>query len=360
MPKSIRQSLLLLMLGLLPGVAALAQDDEILKPQDAYRYAIADTGDAIEIDWVVEDGYYLYRNKMSYQSGHDAIVLGAAEMPEGEMHEDEFFGVQQIYRGRFFVRIPYTVVGELPQSAEIAIKSQGCADIGLCYPPQTWTESVRMIARNDDGSGKIDLGTTFGAFSGANDEFLPVDEVFEPIVTALDGNTVEVAIRALDGYYLYKEKISAKVVNSTVAQAGRLELPQGKMKTDQYFGEQEVFYGDVFGELAIARATPEAMTLDLEIGYQGCAEDGICYPPVTKLLSVDLPEATAVTALSAAAPASAAGGAPVVSEQARLAQLITGSGMMLVIATFFGAGLLLAFTPWRSPHGADTVRHHRR
>lgn len=319
-----------------------AQDEDVLKPQDAYRYAIADTGDAIEIDWAVEDGYYLYRNKMSYLSGSDSIVLGAAEMPEGEHHEDEFFGVQQVYRNRFFVRIPYTVAGDLPATADIIIKSQGCADIGLCYPPQTWTESVRLIARNDD-SGKIELGsTTFGTFGGANADFLPVDEVFEPILTALDGNTVEVAVRVLDGYYLYKDKMSATVI-SDVAQAGKLELPAGELKTDQYFGEMEVYHGDVFGKLPIARGTPEAITLDLEVRYQGCAEDGICYPPVTRVLSVDLPMATTVSTLSAAAPMPTSG-APV-SEQARLAQLITGSSMLLVIATFFGAGLLLAFTP---------------
>jgi thiol:disulfide interchange protein DsbD len=330
-----------LVLAVLPGIAAYAQDEDVLKPRDAYRYAIADTGDAIEVDWAVEEGYYLYRNKMSYQSASGAVVLGEAELPEGEHHEDEFFGVQQVYRGRFFVRIPYTVAGESPATADIVIKSQGCADIGLCYPPQSWTESVKLIARNVN-SGKIDLAGSFGTFGGANADFLPVDEVFQPILTALDGNTVEVAIRVMDGYYLYKDKISASV-NSTVAQTGRLELPAGEMKTDQYFGEMEVYHGDVFGKLAIARATPQAMTLDLEVKYQGCADGGICYPPVTKLIAVDLPQATTVSALAAVLPA-AASAAPV-SEQARLAQLITGSSMLLVVATFFGAGLLLAFTP---------------
>jgi thiol:disulfide interchange protein DsbD len=331
----------LLLLGLLPGIAAYAQDDEVLKPRDAYRYAIADTGDAIEVDWAVEEGYYLYRSKMSYESATGAILLGEAELPQGLQHEDEFFGVQQVYRDRFFVRIPYTVIGELPPSADIVIKSQGCADIGLCYPPQSWTEPVKLLGR-DDKDAKFELGNTFGTFGGANADFLPVDEVFEPILTALDGNTIEVAIRVLDGYYLYKDKISA-TVNSAVAQAGRLDLPRGELKTDQYFGEMEVYHGDVFGRLPIARATPEAISLELEIKYQGCADGGICYPPVTKLLAVDLPAATTVTALSAAPP-SAAGTGPV-SEQARLAQLITGADMLLVLATFFGAGLLLAFTP---------------
>jgi len=341
MLNTLSKSLLAVMLVLLTGLS-LAQQDDILRPEEAYRYAVADTGSAIEIDWVVEEGYYLYRNKMSYASGSEAIVLSAYDLPEGEHHEDEFFGVQQVYRDRFYVTIPYTVATDVPESVELVIKSQGCADIGLCYPPQTWTETIQLVARENSG-GKIDLGSTFGTFGGANSDFLPVDEAFEPILTAIDGNNVEVAIRVTEGYYLYKDKIAASI-QSDVAQAGILDLPQGELKTDQYFGEMEVYHEDVFGKLSVARATPEAMVVDLELKFQGCADGGICYPPVTRLLSVALPEATAVSALAAVA-APTAGAAPMVSEQGRLAQIITTAKLGSVIATFFGLGLLLAFTP---------------
>jgi len=346
MLKTLNSNLAALLLALLlavPGVSA--QDEDVLHPEEAYRYAVAATGDAIEIDWVVAEGYYLYRNKMSYEANSDSVVFGEIVLPEGLHHEDEFFGVQQIYRDRFYVSIPYTVVGEAPATMDLVIKSQGCADIGLCYPPQTWTETVRLV-RNPDG-GKIQLGDIgtigrFDSFGGANDDFLPVDEAFQPILTALDGNTVEVAIRVAAGYYLYKDKISA-TVDSDQVQLGKLELPAGEMKTDQYFGNMEVYHFDVFGRLPMARATPEAMDLELEIKYQGCADDGICYPPVSRIINVSLPGATAVSALASVAAANAS--AAPVSEQARLAQIITGSGLGLVVATFFGLGLLLAFTP---------------
>jgi thiol:disulfide interchange protein DsbD len=321
---------------------AFAQDNEILRPQEAYRYAVFDTGDAIEIDWLVEDGYYLYRNKMSYASGTETIALKAFDLPQGEHHEDEFFGVQQIYRDRFFVSIPYTELSASPETLDLVIKSQGCADIGICYPPQTWTETIQLSARNDS-SEKLTLGESFGSFGGANSDFLPVDEAFEPILTAIDGNNVEVAIRVTDGYYLYKDKFSATIL-SDVAQAGRLELPAGEIKNDQYFGEMEVYHGDVFGKLSVARATPAAMDVEIELKYQGCADGGICYPPATRVLSVSLPEATAVGALAAVA-ASTDSGAPMISEQGRLAQVITTAHIGSVIAIFFGLGLLLAFTP---------------
>ena len=134
----------LLITAFLATSVAGAQEDDILRPEQAYRYAVADTGSTIEVDWVVEDGYYLYRNKMSYASSSDAVVFGTIEMPEGEHHEDEFFGVQQVYRNRFYVSIPYSVVGDAPDSFDLIIKSQGCADIGLCYPAQTWKEPLQL------------------------------------------------------------------------------------------------------------------------------------------------------------------------------------------------------------------------
>ena len=325
---------------LLPAISVFALGEEdILRPEAAYRYAVTDTGDALEIDWAIEDGYYLYRQKMSYASSTPAIVLAAAEMPAGEMHEDEFFGAQQIYRGRFFVRLPYSIEGERPASMELVLKSQGCADLGICYPPQTWTETVRLVAANTVQANKPDKLIFGSSFGKAPDDFLPVDEAFKPMLIPLDGNTIEVSIQVAPGYYLYKDKISAATQSDRV-QLGRMELPAGEMKNDEYFGDMEVYHNDVFGKLPLVRATPAAMDLDIDLSYQGCADGGICYPPTTRTLSVTLPTATTVSALAAISDR-----APPVSEQAKLAELIGTANLWVVIATFFGAGLLLAFTP---------------
>ena len=330
--------------GLMLASVAAAQDQDILRPQEAFRYAVADSGSAIEIDWALEDGYYLYKNKLSFVSNTPSISFGEIELPEGQHHEDEFFGVQQVYRQRFYVSIPYTVAGERPAALQLDIKSQGCADIGICYPPQTWSADVELVAQTALPAAKLDLGESFGSL-GANGDFLPVDEAFQPLVTALDGNTVEVAIRVTPGYYLYRDKITA-VAESDRVQAGRLDLPAGELKVDEWFGEMEVYHDDVIARLPLARATPDSMQLSVQVGFQGCADGGICYPPVTRTLSVTLPEATAVSTLPLAAAGTAGqSAAGMVSEQDRLAALISESGLWLVIATFFGAGLLLAFTP---------------
>jgi thiol:disulfide interchange protein DsbD len=321
------------------GPLAHAQDEEPRKPEEVYRYAVFDTGDALEVDWAIDDGYYLYRNKLSFDSATDGIKLAEARLPQGLPHEDEFFGKQQVYRENFYVSIPYQVTGDRPETMDLVLKSQGCWDGGLCYPPQIWTEKVEL---KQPSQVKRDLSTTAqtATLGGlGNSEFVPVDEAFRPILIPIDGNTVEVTFEVLEGYYLYKDKISVRVLSDNV-QLGKLDLPAGKIKFDEFFGESEVYFDDVFATLPLARATPESMQLELEVNFQGCAEGGLCYPPTTRVVATTLPEATAVTDLAALPERSAP-----ISEQAKLAQVITQSSIWVTIGVFFLAGLGLAFTP---------------
>ena len=305
-----------------------AADDRPAPPQDVFHYVVSDAGDALEIDWAVEDGAYLYRDQFGFAVNDAALVLGKPGLPEGEIHNDEFFGEQVVYRDNFFVRLPYTVTGDKPASITLTIDSRGCLDAGYCYMPQTWIETVDLKPAEPR---KKQL--SFGGLAGySSDRALPADEVFFPNAFAVDGNTIEFGIRLLPGYYLYKSKITVRSLNDK-AEAGQLDLPKGKIKTDEWLGEQEVYFNEVFGRVTIARATPAAMDLEIELGYQGCKVDGICYLPITKVLTVSLPEASTTTDLIP------------VSEQARLAQIITGSSIWVAAALFFIAGLGLAFTP---------------
>jgi len=326
---------LLLLATLLTAAASYAADDPPPPPQEVFRYVVFDAGDAFEIDWAIEDGFYMYQSAFGFESGDAAVVLGEPELPEGKVYSDEFLGEQIIYRGNFFVRVPYTVEGDRPASIPLTIRSRGCTDGGFCYMPQEWVETIAM-AETAPNAGKIDFGSLG---NNGESDFPPPDEVFFPDVFVVDGNTVEVGIRIEPGFYVYKHRITAKSLSAN-AQAGQLDLPKGKSKFDEFFGESEVYYGEVIGRLAIARATPDAMDLELEIGYQGCADGGLCYLPQTKVITVSLPEATAITDLSQLTPPNQP-----VSEQARLARVITESSIWVAAGVFFLAGLALAFTP---------------
>ena len=323
---------------------AAAQTERPKPPAEVFRYVVFDAGDAIEIDWSIDDGAYMYKSAFGFESGDPAIVLGEPEMPEGKVYTDDFLGEQVIFRDNFFIRVPYSVVGEKPASMPFIIKSRGCLDSGFCYVPTEWTEDVELAAASSPATPDVTRGGTLSLLDGpgggsGNSEFPPPDEVFFPDVFPVDGNTVEIGFRIIPGFYLYKHRMSVRSLSDD-ARAGNFELPKGKLKTDEFFGEQEVYYDEVIGRLAIARATPEAMQLELEVGYQGCADGGLCYLPQTKVLTVTLPAATTVTALPAASPRAAP-----VSEQGRLAAIITGSSIWVTAGVFFLAGLGLAFTP---------------
>ena len=331
--RTLLTTLLLLAAASIPAVHA--QSEQPPPPEEIFKYVVFDAGDALEIDWAVDDGAYMYRDSFGFESGDPAITLGAPELPEGKVYTDEFLGEQVIYRDNFFVRIPYTVTGDKPGSLPLTIESRGCLDSGFCYLPQTWIETVEL--EGDEPAAKPLDFASLGA--SGQDEFPPPDEVFFPDVLPLDGNTVELVIRVIPGFYLYKNKISVTALGDA-ARAGTIDLPKGKMKTDEFFGEQEVYYDEVVGRVAIARATPDAMDLELEVGYQGCADGGLCYLPQTKVFTVSLPAATTVTDLSSLPSSNAP-----VSEQARLANVIANDNLWVMIGVFFVAGLLLAFTP---------------
>ena len=239
------------------ALGGLAQaQDELLPVEEAFKYVVADTGGAFEIDWTIYKHAYLYKSRLAFESGTEAIVLGEPDLPKGIDHEDEFFGRQEIYRDAFLVRIPYSVSGDRPSSVDLIIRSQGCDDnIGICYPPQTWIATVALRSA-DAGARKLQLG---GLGGNSASDFPPVDEVFTPQLFPVDGNTVELGIQVAPGFYIYRDKLSVRALSSGV-QAGRWDLPNGTMKTDEYFGEMEVYLESFFGELAIARATPKKLS----------------------------------------------------------------------------------------------------
>jgi thioredoxin:protein disulfide reductase len=307
---------------------AHAQDDKPTPPEDVFRYVVFDAGDALEIDWALDSDVFLYADELSFESRDAGIGLMAAELPQADDGK---------YDGNFFVRIPYEVSGDKPDVMILTIKIRGGINGGDDYPAQTWIETVEL-EQPKAATKKIDLGS----FGSNQSEFPPPDEVFFPDVFAVDGNTIEVSFRIIPGFYLYKNMLSVNVIGDK-ARAGSLELPKGIVHTDEFFGEQEVYYDEVVARLSIARSTSEAMDLELEVNYQGCADAGLCYVPLTEVMTVSLPEATAITDLSKL-PERTNAGVPV-SEQGRLAKIITESSVWAAAFVFFLAGLGLAFTP---------------
>ena len=212
------------------------------------------------------------------------------------------------------------------------------------------------------GSALLIFATSFGMVAGAegnggfsfssgksNDgDFLDPDEAFRFMASPAGPDRVQLDWQVTPGYYLYRDRIKA-VTTSNQAQLGSLSLPKGEQKEDEYFGKQEVYHHDVSATLPVSRgAAGETLILPLKVTYQGCAEKGLCYPPITKTINVSLPPGTGAAlpnASSSSASNTVSATGEFVSEQDRLATLIRSGNLLAVLGTFFGIGLLLAFTP---------------
>ncbi len=181
----------------------------------------------------------------------------------------------------------------------------------------------------------------------SGDEFLPPDRAFR--FDALPDGTDRVRLNweIADGYYLYRARIRVKTP-STRAQLGAPQMPQGQIKTDEYFGRQEVYHHELVATVPVVRATGGAFELPLQVTYQGCADAGLCYPPITKDVTVNLSAGAASRA--GGSPGSSAlsghsGGAHGVAEQDWFAALIRSGNPLVMLGWFYLAGLVLAFTP---------------
>ncbi|MHB1374305.1 MAG: protein-disulfide reductase DsbD [Thauera sp.] len=196
------------------------------------------------------------------------------------------------------------------------------------------------------------------------------EKAFAMRAQALDAKTVEVVFDVAKDYYLYGDKFrfEAEPVGVTF---GTPEKPIGKKHKDDFFGEVETHRGEL--RILVPVQAPEGVTrFELFATAQGCWDGGICYPPTTQQAAIDLtappkkagggflasvlgggsgtaaPAATTATSASSATPASA--GAEVSSDETGdIARLLSGASVPIILLSFFGFGLLLAFTPCTFP-----------
>ncbi len=338
--------------------------DELLPPDEAFRFSaeVVD-GRNVRATWDIADGYYLYRNHIRLWSDTPGVELGEIQLPPGKKKQDEFFGEVETYRGRVTVEVPVTRSEGADRELTLMARSQGCADIGVCYPPHTQTALLMLpeaAAAPETGAppgpddGLADLGQSLSLGLDDDQEFLPPDEAFRLSTEVTGPNTIVARWDIAPDYYMYRDKFAFELVEGEGISLGQAELPPGEVKQDEFFGRVEVYHDRVEARLPVARTRAEAASVTLRLTYQGCAEAGICYPPQKKLVELALPAAALAGPLPGApadaAPADAAPPTPAttaapVTEQDRLAQRLATGNALLTMLAFFGFGLLLAFTP---------------
>lgn len=116
---------------------ALLPVDEAFELQGAIR-----KGNEVTLDWVIAPGYYLYGHtlKVSVDAPASAAFSGPV-LPKGELVKDAEFGDVEVYRGLMQARLTVPADAKAPRT--LRVRYQGCADIGVCYPPQTRIVAVK-------------------------------------------------------------------------------------------------------------------------------------------------------------------------------------------------------------------------
>jgi thiol:disulfide interchange protein DsbD len=204
----------------------------------------------------------------------------------------------------------------------------------------------------------------------AADDFLPVEDAFKIEVSAAASGEVQIEVAIAPRTHLYRDRLSFKGVPDAV-KVGTPALPEGKRQFDETFGKEvEVYYDHLSAKVPVQGASGSAF---IQMGYQGCADDGLCYPPQTRVFRMTLAEGGKVTAIAAATPEEAdkalavataptepaakveasasakaaavtAAAAPKASGSSIETALASGN-LFKIVGVFFIAGLLLSFTP---------------
>ena len=363
------------------GPAWAVSEADLLPVDQAFALtASAPSADRIELRWKIADGYYLYRQRIGVQAD-PAFHAEALQLPQGAKHHDEFFGDVQTYRRALLAVLPGAAGSS---SVTLKVKYQGCADLGVCYPPQLRTLTVALPAAAtaaapapaaDGGLSALQrvLGGGVAPLSastpGTDAQPLPPEQAFGFEAIVDDANTLLLRFTPAKGYYLYRDKTALRVSGADGIQAGSPRWPPGVQHRDEHFGDVVVYFDQVDVPLPLLRKTARAEAINVTATFQGCQTDGICYPPMTRSVALQLPAATtdatpngaATVAASsplhaaAASTPSATGAQPAIgsaatrtapqAEDSRLAASLAGTSRWLTLLGFFGAGLLLAFTP---------------
>jgi thiol:disulfide interchange protein DsbD len=174
--------------------------------------------------------------------------------------------------------------------------------------------------------------------AASTDNLLEPEKAFHMSARALDARTVEVSFAIAEGYYMYRERFRFAADPASKARLGAPQFPPGTKKKDEFFGEVETYRKEVAIRLPVENAEGE---LRITVTSQGCADAGVCYIPMDSKATIRL-------AAASSSPVRAPAAAPEFTIQAsdfEIARLFQSGSTWVVLASFLGFGLLLAFTP---------------
>ena len=194
------------------------------------------------------------------------------------------------------------------------------------------------FATVDDKQTKANAGIDsisdlFGGFSQPTTELLEPDDAFSFSASSTDKQSIHLNWQIAEGYYLYQHKLKVSVLQPSGISLAPITFPAGKQKHDEIFGDTIVYYQSLDIQQHLATKLETATKLELEIEFQGCADIGVCYPPMSKTIALTLQ------------PFNTSNASEKPSEQDKIAHSLGTNTLLITCLTFLGFGVLLSFTP---------------
>jgi len=325
-------------------------EDALLPADEAFAFKAKTVNNKILLNWDIAQGYYLYKEKIKI-SADLSNQLGVAKFPKAKVKDDEFFGRVGIYRNDVEVAIP--VLEGDAKSILLSVTFQGCADLGVCYPPITKSVALDISAMRAPSlvdnavdmfsKAKTSAQSVVEKITPISDEPLPADEAFSFSAEVFDANTLLVSWDIHPEYYLYHNKFFIDAQGSDI---GNVNFPEGKIKDDPLFGKVQIHKGRL--ELEVPLRNIQTQNITFTAKYQGCWIGGICYPPQEKNINLVLPiqdTNNAPNTSTKSKTTSTSSPAVELNETDQIAALLQQDNIFWILLSFFGFGLLLALTP---------------
>jgi thiol:disulfide interchange protein len=298
-------ALLALMLALvIPPAAAFSEADLLPVDQAFVLSAQAAQRNTIELHWKIAPGYYLYRHRISVKADAD-FQPEPLTLPDGQKKHDEFFGEVETYREQLSA-IQAGSPNDATDTVTLEVRYQGCADAGVCYPPQKRSLQVKLPATSKlpaalrnrlPAAPPLLLSESIAAQALP----LPAEQAFTFEAIVGDGNTLLLRFTPAPGYYLYRDRTSLALEGVNGIRTGMPRWPPGRSHRDEHFGDVVVYFDQTEVTLPLLRDHPDPAHVTLLATFQGCQTDGICYPPMTRRVKLALPDGRVTPAAQASA-----------------------------------------------------------
>ncbi len=344
---------------------------DFLHPDEAFVASAEAVGrDRVRVDWRIAEGYYLYQSKFRLQIDGEEARLGELVLPEALSQTDPIFGEVWVYRHQVSMEAPLEVLPDDLNELVLKVRSQGCADRGICYPPQTQTIKIVLPSAEATAGGMLPnlpsdalfgLGGLDDALGLADmeDDILSPEQAFQTAAESLHGDYLNVNWRIAEGTYLYQDKIQVELIGDGVA-LGQYDLPEPDIKKDSVkpdgsIGDVLVYHDAIALKIPLRRTHQAATEVEVKVAYQGCADRGICYPPQQDSFILALPAGEGAVALADTAQSAVIAAATetpaeaLLNQEDAILQDLQTAAPGFAILLSLGLGVLVAFTACMYP-----------